>query len=367
MNEEAFNDLYKEFVNTGYNGSPDDFKILLETNPEAFQDGFSSFASTGYKGTEQDFAELIGISFSTEDLPVKKKDVGEKSSDTSTPFLERIKEKIQDTTVSTSADGSSESVETEEVTEGLTPEQIREEQLSGFNFEEDSEGVSDPTQVQPMSTATGTTSMPGTPQKIMGAVEEAQTEKFDEALKVAVNAQMKGDLYHAEIGLRKALEYKDDEETKQKLEDIQFKIKRENATEELQKKEQQESDELQKEMEDYREQMPAELRDKLGSISRATIQQNEEDAQSNLNKEFGQFGFNFRQIGWGDALEVIAADGEKMEIDFDTWFDSSADEEASNLRKFLRDHAEPPKDFKKGLEDDDIVNSMRIRDMRTGS
>jgi hypothetical protein len=73
MNEEAFNDLYKEFVNTGYNGSPDDFKILLETNPEAFQDGFSSFASTGYKGTEQDFAELIGISFSTEDLPVKKK------------------------------------------------------------------------------------------------------------------------------------------------------------------------------------------------------------------------------------------------------------------------------------------------------
>jgi hypothetical protein len=204
MNEEAFNDLYKEFVNTGYNGSPDDFKILLETNPEAFQDGFSSFASTGYKGTEQDFAELIGISFSTEDLPVKKKDVGEKSSDTSTPFLERIKEKIQDTTVSTSADGSSESVETEEVTEGLTPEQIREEQLSGFNFEEDSEGVSDPTQVQPMSTATGTTSMPGTPQKIMGAVEEAQTEKFDEALKVAVNAQMKGDLYHAEIGLRKA-------------------------------------------------------------------------------------------------------------------------------------------------------------------
>jgi len=363
VNEEAFNDLYKEFVNTGYNGSPDDFKILLETNPEAFQDGFSSFASTGYNGTKQDFAELIGISFSTEDLPVKKKDVGEESADTSTPFLERIKEKIQDTTVSTSADGSSESVETEE----LTPEEIRERQLGGFSFEEDSERVSDPTQVEAMSTAIETPSIPEQPQKLMGAVEESQTQKFDEIATAAAQAELAGDLYHAELGFKKALEYKDDAKTKERLEAIQQRAKREAATKKLQEKEEAERLALQQESEEYRELMPPELEGRINGISKYTIQQNEEDAQSALNKDFGMFGFNFKQIGWGDAIEVIAADGEKMEIDLDTWFDSSADSEASKLRLFLRDHAEPPKNFKKGIEDDEIVNAMRIRDMRTGA
>lgn len=363
MNEEAFNDLYKEFVSTGYNGSPDDFKILLETNPEAFQDGFSSFTSTGYKGTKQDFAELIGISFSTEDLPVKKKDVGEESADTSTPFLERIKEKIQDTTVSTLADGSSESVENE----GLTPEQIRERQLSGFTFEEDSERVSDPTQVESMSTAIETPSTPKTPRKLMGAVEESQTQKFDEIATEAARAELAGDLYNAELGFKKALEYKDDVKTEERLNNIQQKIKQEAATKEIQDKEKKEAEGLQKELDEFREFLPPQFTSRVNSITKYVIQQNEEDAQAYLNKDFGEFGFNFKQIGWGDALEVIAADGEKMEIDFDTWFDSSAEEEVTKLQSFLNKHAEPSNKFNKGLEDDDITNSIRIRDMRTGA
>jgi hypothetical protein len=297
-------------------------------------------------------------------LAVKKKDVGEESADTSTPFLEKEKEKVQDTTVSASADGLSESVETEE----LTPEEIRERQLGGFSFEEDSERVSDPTQIQAMSTAIETPSIPEQPQKLMGAVEESQTQKFNEIATEAARAELAGDLYHAELGFKKALEYKDDAKTKERLEAIQQRAKQEKATKKLQEKEEAERLALQQEAQEYRD-MPqnAELEGRINSISKYTIQQNEEDAQSALNKDFGMFGFNFRQIGWGDAIEVIAADGEKMEIDLDTWFDSSADSEASKLRLFLREHAEPPKNFKKGLEDDEIVNAMRIRDMRTGA
>lgn len=297
-------------------------------------------------------------------LAVKKKDVGEESADTSTPFLEKEKEKVQDTTVSASADGLSESVETEE----LTPEEIRERQLGGFSFEEDSERVSDPTQIQAMSTAIETPSIPEQPQKLMGAVEESQTQKFNEIATEAARAELAGDLYHAELGFKKALEYKDDAKTKERLEAIQQRAKQEKATKKLQEKEEAERLALQQEAQEYRD-MPqnAELEGRINSISKYTIQQNEEDAQSALNKDFGMFGFNFKQIGWGDAIEVIAADGEKMEIDLDTWFDSSADSEASKLRLFLREHAEPPKNFKKGLEDDEIVNAMRIRDMRTGA
>ena len=73
MNEEAFQDLYEEFVNTGYRGTKADFKVLMQENREAFLDGYNSFTSTGYNGSEQDFATLIGVN-----VPVKKKRLSRK-------------------------------------------------------------------------------------------------------------------------------------------------------------------------------------------------------------------------------------------------------------------------------------------------
>ena len=68
-NEQALQDLYKEFVKTGYRGSKEDFKGLMSSNDDAFQDGYKSFTSTGYNGNENDFAELLGVT-----VPVKKKE-----------------------------------------------------------------------------------------------------------------------------------------------------------------------------------------------------------------------------------------------------------------------------------------------------
>jgi len=61
MNEEALNDAYQDFVDTGYNGSIDDFSELLKSNPEAFKDSYNSFVNTGYNGSEDDFSKLLGL------------------------------------------------------------------------------------------------------------------------------------------------------------------------------------------------------------------------------------------------------------------------------------------------------------------
>tara|TARA_R110002124_G_scaffold101181_1_gene248613 strand:+ start:699 stop:9008 length:8310 start_codon:yes stop_codon:yes gene_type:complete len=72
MNEQAFNDLYEVFVNTGYRGAKADFKNLMSTNSDAFNEGFGEFTSTGYNGDADAFAALIGVT-----NPLKKKDTSE--------------------------------------------------------------------------------------------------------------------------------------------------------------------------------------------------------------------------------------------------------------------------------------------------
>ena len=86
MNEEAIQDAYGLFVDTGYTGSLGDFKVLLDTNPEAFQDAYDLFVDTGYTGTVEDFSSLMGV---------KKKD----NPDVVRPRF------LGDTTVSDSGDG----------------------------------------------------------------------------------------------------------------------------------------------------------------------------------------------------------------------------------------------------------------------
>lgn len=71
MNEEAIKDAYGLFTNTGYNGSYEDFKQLIQSNPEARADAYGLFTSTGYNGSQQDFDQLMGVGGP---VPVKKKE-----------------------------------------------------------------------------------------------------------------------------------------------------------------------------------------------------------------------------------------------------------------------------------------------------
>ena len=69
MNEQAIQDGYKYFKETGYKGSLEDYIKLMSTNPNAVKDTYTYFQKTGYNGSEEDFSVLFGL-----DSSVKKKD-----------------------------------------------------------------------------------------------------------------------------------------------------------------------------------------------------------------------------------------------------------------------------------------------------
>lgn len=61
MNEQALQDSYKLFTETGYNGSLEDYKTLLSENEEARSDAHNLFTNTGYNGSLDDFSTLVGV------------------------------------------------------------------------------------------------------------------------------------------------------------------------------------------------------------------------------------------------------------------------------------------------------------------
>jgi len=76
MNEEALNDAYNLFVETGYKGSVEDFTSLIQTNEEALNDAYNLFVETGYKGSNNDFKQLVSTNdISNENIETSKKKV----------------------------------------------------------------------------------------------------------------------------------------------------------------------------------------------------------------------------------------------------------------------------------------------------
>ena len=61
MNEEALQDAYNLFVQTGYNKDINAFKQLISSNPEALQDAFNLFVQTGYNQNIDSFKGLMGV------------------------------------------------------------------------------------------------------------------------------------------------------------------------------------------------------------------------------------------------------------------------------------------------------------------
>jgi hypothetical protein len=99
MNEEALKDSYKLFQDTGYNGSIEDYNILIESNPDALNDAHKLFQDTGYNGSVDEFSALVGL---------KKKDQAEPSQDQNTESLSEASQ--LDTENSQTEDGGSESI-----------------------------------------------------------------------------------------------------------------------------------------------------------------------------------------------------------------------------------------------------------------
>ena len=72
MNEQALRDSYELFAAEGYQGSFEDYIVLINANPKALEDSYSLFQEEGYNKPIEDFQVLVGV---------KKKDGGESTSE----------------------------------------------------------------------------------------------------------------------------------------------------------------------------------------------------------------------------------------------------------------------------------------------
>ena len=70
MNDNAIQQAYQVFSQGGYNGSIDDFKQLISTNPNALNASYNVFKSGGYTDDINTFKTLMGVDGS---YPIKKK------------------------------------------------------------------------------------------------------------------------------------------------------------------------------------------------------------------------------------------------------------------------------------------------------
>ena len=75
MNEELINQSYNDAVAQGYNGSIDDFKILISTNEEFLLLTYNNAKSGGYQDSFFEFRTLMGVDAPHESVKKKEEEV----------------------------------------------------------------------------------------------------------------------------------------------------------------------------------------------------------------------------------------------------------------------------------------------------
>ena len=136
---------------------------------------------------------------------------------------------------------------------------------------------------------------------------------------------------------------------------------------------QQEEREAKAEMEMQLDQERAELledpefKNLLQVINPTTIMEEEEQVVPMMNSLYGKYGFFFRQIGLGDAMEVVGPDGQTLQIDLDPFLKSTASEEAVNLKNFIKSNAIKKSEFSERAKMTETQNAMKALNLRDKS
>lgn len=76
MNEQAIQDAYNLFVQTGYKGNVNEFSNLIKTNPNALNDSYNLFVENGYADSYDDYKTLVGVNQAQGADLLKKKGQG---------------------------------------------------------------------------------------------------------------------------------------------------------------------------------------------------------------------------------------------------------------------------------------------------
>jgi len=112
----------------------------------------------------------------------------------------------------------------------------------------------------------------------------------------------------------------------------------------------------------------SEFNEALNATDLASIQTEENEAVDYFNNLYGKYGFTFRPIGLGDAMEVTQtlSDGNVVRetIDLDTWFDSNALTEAEKLKKFVTNYAYKPDERAEKVETNSVQSAIRAKYLR---
>ena len=106
----------------------------------------------------------------------------------------------------------------------------------------------------------------------------------------------------------------------------------------------------------------------LNATDAAKINLQEEDAVPYFNSIYGKYGFNFREISIGDAMEgsIVLPNGDvkKIEIDLDPFFDSTAAEESEKLKNFVKQYAQNPDENREQAESDFVTSAIKAQHLR---
>jgi hypothetical protein len=76
MNEQAIQDAYNLFVQTGYKGDVNAFSNLIKTNPNALNDSYNLFVDNGYNKGYDEYKTLVGVNQAQSADLLKKKGQG---------------------------------------------------------------------------------------------------------------------------------------------------------------------------------------------------------------------------------------------------------------------------------------------------
>ena len=332
MNEEALRQLYSLAQGEGYSKSYEDFKVLMSSNESAIDNMFTVAQNEGYKKTKDDFKTLVGFGVQAEE--VKKKD----EPDMASP----------------SADGSLEPQEAEVVEE---------------------EKVEEPSLYKPLLEAETVTidgfEVTGRDTRQTGYVDPT-TGMYDAAFNVAPGAP--GAIGRPMTDVEKQMldralaQQKADREFTQRLKEAE-----QPELEKIQKAEADAQIARQKQLQLETEELVAsdDFVKALQSTTPEAIQMEEDEAVPYFTDLYSAYGFTFRKVGIGDAMEVttVGPDGnpKTLTVDLDPFTDRGALTESQALQDFVTKYARKPDDLREEIQVNEIQSAMKARNMRPHS
>ena len=413
MNEEAFKQLYEEFVNTGYDGDRNQFIELMSNNKEAFTQGYDAFVNTGYDGDKNQFAELVGVT-----VPVEKKkeevEVVEKETDTFYTPLGNIEIQKNVETQSTDPNlpnyekpsanvnfgdpsdtskpfgidspGYSEAVEfdTPEITaartkvNAWTEETIRLTNQALLDkgvdyFDNDGPGMEIQNEIMnreadkvPMPTedefALSQIDTPGDMPELQADERKFKISNEFEAMRKdglrGDDRRLTEEYYLDEYGPKEGpVIYKGVQDIVQNKADDDYNI---NVEKNLKEKGLRTFDQV------FKEKEFETLQQDIESITPEFVGQSDNDETiKEMNLKFGKYGLIFTKSYFGGGMHVSTSDGEStMKIDIDSFFSDIS--ESNDLKKFVLENAYPAtSNFEE--EEEFLTKVQRANNIRKGA